>query len=186
MLNGFGVSHGGIVFSLADSALAFASNTNGHVTVSVDNTISYPAPVELNDELIAVAEEESAGERLAFYRVTVARQGRHLRGSHARQPCIARKEKHHPSRVMSTDAYIVDGVRTAVGSIGGQLSEVRADDMAAHVIAQLMSRHSSLDPGRNHRCRPRLRESSGGGQPQRGAHGAAYSRACPCRCQARR
>src|SRR6476660_10013947 len=60
MLNGFGVSHGGIVFSLADSALAFASNTNGHVTVSVANTISYPAPVELNDELLAVAEEESA------------------------------------------------------------------------------------------------------------------------------
>jgi acyl-CoA thioesterase len=38
MVNGFGVSHGGIVYSLADSALAFASNTNGHVTVSVDNT----------------------------------------------------------------------------------------------------------------------------------------------------
>jgi acyl-CoA thioesterase len=74
MLNGFGVSHGGIVFAFADSALAFASNTNGHVTVSVDNTISYPAPIELNDELIAVAEEESASARLAFYRVTVAKQ----------------------------------------------------------------------------------------------------------------
>jgi acyl-CoA thioesterase len=74
MLNGFGVSHGGIVFSLADSALAFAANTNGHVTVSVDNTISYPVSVQLNEELIAVAEEETAGDRLAFYRVTVARQ----------------------------------------------------------------------------------------------------------------
>ncbi len=49
---------------------------------------------------------------------------------------------------MSTEAYIVDGVRTAVGNIGGQLSEVRADDMAAHVIAQLMARHPSLDPAR--------------------------------------
>jgi acetyl-CoA acyltransferase len=49
---------------------------------------------------------------------------------------------------MSPDAYIVDGVRTAVGNIGGQLSEVRADDMAAHVIAQLMARHPSLDPTR--------------------------------------
>jgi acyl-CoA thioesterase len=74
MVNGFGVSHGGIVYSLADSALAFASNTNGHVTVSVDNAISYPVAVEVGDELIAVAEEESAGARLAFYRVTVARQ----------------------------------------------------------------------------------------------------------------
>ena len=74
MVNGFGVSHGGIVYSLADSALAFASNTNGHVTVSVDNTISYPVPVQVGDDLIAVAEEETAGVRLGFYRVTVARQ----------------------------------------------------------------------------------------------------------------
>lgn len=74
MVNGFGVSHGGIVYSLADSALAFASNTGGHVTVSVDNTISYPLPVEVGDDLIAVAEEETAGARLGYYRVTVARQ----------------------------------------------------------------------------------------------------------------
>ena len=47
-----------------------------------------------------------------------------------------------------TDAYIIDGVRTAVGSIGGQLSEVRADDMAAHVIAALVARHPSLDTAR--------------------------------------
>jgi acetyl-CoA acyltransferase len=47
-----------------------------------------------------------------------------------------------------TDAYILDGVRTAVGSIGGQLSEVRADDMAAHVIAALVARHPSLDLAR--------------------------------------
>jgi len=47
-----------------------------------------------------------------------------------------------------TDAFILDGVRTAVGNIGGQLSEVRADDMAAHVIAALVARHPRLDPGR--------------------------------------
>lgn len=74
MVNGFGVSHGGIVYSLADSALAFASNTNGNITVSVDNSISYPAPVQVGDDLLAVAEEESAGARMGFYRVTVARQ----------------------------------------------------------------------------------------------------------------
>ena len=45
-----------------------------------------------------------------------------------------------------TDAYIIDGIRTAVGNIGGQLSEVRADDLAAHVIASLVARHPSLDP----------------------------------------
>ena len=47
-----------------------------------------------------------------------------------------------------TEAYILDGVRTAVGTIGGQLSEVRADDMAAHVIATLVARHPSLDTAR--------------------------------------
>jgi 3-oxoadipyl-CoA thiolase len=49
---------------------------------------------------------------------------------------------------MATEAYILDGVRTAVGNIGGQLSDVRADDMAAHVIARLVERHSSLDRAR--------------------------------------
>jgi acetyl-CoA acyltransferase len=44
------------------------------------------------------------------------------------------------------DAFIVDGVRTAVGNIGGGLSEVRPDDLAAHVIAELMKRNSSVDP----------------------------------------
>jgi 3-oxoadipyl-CoA thiolase len=47
-----------------------------------------------------------------------------------------------------TDAYILDGVRTAIGNIGGQLSDVRADDLAAGVIARLVARHPSLDPAR--------------------------------------
>ena len=42
------------------------------------------------------------------------------------------------------DAYIIDGVRTAIGNIGGALSEVRADDLAAHVIDQVMQRASSV------------------------------------------
>lgn len=74
MVNGFGVCHGGVTFSLADSALAFASNTHGRVTVSVENAISYPAAVRLGDTLTAVASEETAGNRLAFYRVVVVNQ----------------------------------------------------------------------------------------------------------------
>jgi len=46
------------------------------------------------------------------------------------------------------DAFIVGGVRTPIGSLGGGLSEVRADDLAAHAIASLMSRHPRLDPAR--------------------------------------
>src|SRR5690348_13479657 len=44
------------------------------------------------------------------------------------------------------DAYIVDGVRSPIGNIGGGLSEVRGDDLAAHVIAELMRRHPEVDP----------------------------------------
>lgn len=74
MVNGFGVSHGGIVYSLADSALAFASNTHGRVTVAIENSISYPQPVSVGDTLTAVAEEESSSNRLGFYRVSVRNQ----------------------------------------------------------------------------------------------------------------
>ena len=73
MVNGFGVCHGGVAFSLADSALAFASNTNGRVTVSVENSIRYPAPIVPGDVLTATAVEESSGRRLAFFAVTVRR-----------------------------------------------------------------------------------------------------------------
>jgi acyl-CoA thioesterase len=71
MVNGFGVCHGGVTFALADSALAFASNTHGRVTVSVENSMRYPAPVVPGDVLVAVAEQESAGHRLAFFAVRV-------------------------------------------------------------------------------------------------------------------
>ena len=47
-----------------------------------------------------------------------------------------------------THAFVLDGVRSAVGNIGGQLSEVRPDDLAAHVIRALLARHPSLDLAR--------------------------------------
>src|SRR5215203_5338970 len=71
MVNGFGVCHGGVSFALADSALAFASNTHGRVTVSIDNSISYPAAVAVGDVLLAAAVEEAASARVGYYRVTV-------------------------------------------------------------------------------------------------------------------
>jgi acyl-CoA thioesterase len=64
MLNGFGVCHGGVTFALADSAFAFASNTQGNVAMSIDNQISYPAPAREGDDT----------GRLAFYRVEVHNQ----------------------------------------------------------------------------------------------------------------
>ena len=74
MLNGFGVCHGGVTFALADSAFAFASNTQGNVAMSIDNQISYPAPARVGDLLTATAREDSGTDRLAFYRVEVTRQ----------------------------------------------------------------------------------------------------------------
>jgi acyl-CoA thioesterase len=74
MVNGFGVSHGAIVYALADSALAFASNTHGQITVSIENSITYPHAVRVGDELVAMADEESASNRLGYYRVTVTRK----------------------------------------------------------------------------------------------------------------
>lgn len=74
MVNGFGVAHGGIAYSLADSALAFACNTHGAVTVAVENSIGYPAKVEVGDVLTATAEEDGASNRLMFYRVLVRNQ----------------------------------------------------------------------------------------------------------------
>ena len=74
MVNGFGVAHGGIAYSLADSALAFASNAHGHITVAIDNSISYPAPVNVGDVLTATAVMESTSRRLSFLKVTVTKQ----------------------------------------------------------------------------------------------------------------
>jgi len=73
MQNGFGVCHGAIPFALADSALAFASNTHGNITLSIENCITYPKPIAVGDVLVATADEESATKRLAFYRVSVER-----------------------------------------------------------------------------------------------------------------
>jgi acyl-CoA thioesterase len=74
MVNGFGVAHGGIVYSLADSALAFAANTNGNVTVAIDNAITYPAAINVADVLTASCTKDSTTRRLGFYRVTVKNQ----------------------------------------------------------------------------------------------------------------
>jgi len=75
MTNGFGVCHGGVTFAFADSALAFVSNAGGKgkVTVSIENSITYPAAVRLGDVLTADAEEEASSQRLAYYRVRVTR-----------------------------------------------------------------------------------------------------------------
>ena len=74
MVNGFGVTHGGIAFSLADSAFAFACNSHGKVTVSIENSITYPAPIGVGDVLTAIAKEDAASGRLSYYSAEVRNQ----------------------------------------------------------------------------------------------------------------
>jgi acyl-CoA thioesterase len=74
MQNGFGVCHGGVTYALADSALAFASNSPGPVAMSIENTIRYPAPVHTGDVLTASATPSAASARLGFYDVQVTNQ----------------------------------------------------------------------------------------------------------------
>jgi acyl-CoA thioesterase len=71
MVNGFGVAHGAIVFGLADSAFAFACNTSGWVTVSVENAVRYPAAVRPGDVLTATAEAAAGSNRLGYYTARV-------------------------------------------------------------------------------------------------------------------
>jgi acyl-CoA thioesterase len=73
MVNGFGVCHGGVAFSLADSAFAFACNTHGRIAVSIENSITYPRKISVGDELVASAWEETASNRLGYYRAEVRR-----------------------------------------------------------------------------------------------------------------
>jgi acyl-CoA thioesterase len=74
MLNGFGVAHGGITFSLADSTFAFACNSSGRHTVSIHCTIEHVAPVFEHDELIATATEENLGNTISNYAIAIRKQ----------------------------------------------------------------------------------------------------------------
>jgi len=74
MLNGFAIAHGGITYSLADSALAFASNSHGRMSVSVETSISHTESLKEGDVIIATAEEMSLSNKVAVYHVTVTNQ----------------------------------------------------------------------------------------------------------------
>ncbi|MDX1672801.1 MAG: hydroxyphenylacetyl-CoA thioesterase PaaI, partial [Balneolaceae bacterium] len=74
MTNGFGLSHGGIAFSLADSALAFASNTHGRIAVALENNINYVKKVKAGDRLSAEATEVSKSRRIGVYKVSIENQ----------------------------------------------------------------------------------------------------------------
>lgn len=71
MLNGFHIAHGGITYALADSALAFASNSYGYKAVSIETSISHTEPLKENDIIRAETEELHRSSKVAIYQIKV-------------------------------------------------------------------------------------------------------------------
>ena len=74
MVNGFNIAHGGITYSLSDSALAFAANSYGKQCVSIETSISHTRPVNIDDQLIAECIELNRGKSIGIYQVTILNQ----------------------------------------------------------------------------------------------------------------
>ena len=74
MVNGFGIVHGGIPFSLADSAFAFACNNRNNLSVALDVTITFTKAVNIGDELTAEGKEVHNGRSTGVYLITVVNQ----------------------------------------------------------------------------------------------------------------
>lgn len=77
MINGFGIVHGGIAFSLADSAFAFACNSRNNLSVALDTSINFTKPVHVEDVLTAEAVEVHNGKSTGTYLITITNQNGH-------------------------------------------------------------------------------------------------------------
>lgn len=78
MINGFGIVHGGIAFSLADSAFAFACNNRNVLSVALDTAINFLKPVHVGDGLVAEAKELHNGKSTGLYHIAITNQHGHI------------------------------------------------------------------------------------------------------------
>ncbi|MEX0636315.1 MAG: hydroxyphenylacetyl-CoA thioesterase PaaI [Ferruginibacter sp.] len=78
MINGFGIVHGGIAFSLSDSAFAFACNNRNVLSVALDTSINFLKPVYVGDVLTAEAKELHNGTSTGLYHISIYNQNNHL------------------------------------------------------------------------------------------------------------
>lgn len=78
MLNGLGTVHGGILFSAADSALAFASNSHDILSVALEVSISFTKAARLGDVLTVEAQEVYSGRKTAVYDIKTFNQEKEL------------------------------------------------------------------------------------------------------------
>lgn len=76
MINGFGIIHGGIAFSLADSAFAFACNNRNNLSVALDTSITFIKATKPGDTLVAEAKELHNGRSTGLYLITVTNQNK--------------------------------------------------------------------------------------------------------------
>lgn len=74
MINGFGIAHGGIAFSLADSAFAFACNNRNNLSVALDTSINFTKAINTGDTLTAEAKESHNGRSTGLYFITIINQ----------------------------------------------------------------------------------------------------------------
>ena len=74
MVNGFGIIHGGVTFSLADSAFAFACNNRNNLSVALDTSINFTKQVVPGDQLTAEAKEIHNGRTTGLYHITITNQ----------------------------------------------------------------------------------------------------------------
>lgn len=77
MINGFGIVHGGIAFSMADSCFAFACNNRNNLSVALDTSINFLKPVHVGDELIAESTELHNGKTTGLYHIHISNQKGH-------------------------------------------------------------------------------------------------------------
>ncbi len=87
MVNGFGIAHGGVAFSLADSAFAFACNNRNNLSVALDTSINFTKAVKVGDTLIAEAKELHNGRTTGLYHIVVSNQ-HHEEVAHFKGTCF--------------------------------------------------------------------------------------------------
>jgi acyl-CoA thioesterase len=90
MLNGFGVCHGGIITTLADSAFAFACNSHNELALASSINVDFLKPANLDDKLTAIAREINLSFRNGLYNVDVFNDSKELvatmRGRSVKKP----------------------------------------------------------------------------------------------------
>ena len=120
MINGHDICHGGIIFTLADTAFAFACNACDRLTVALAAQITFTSPARLSDVLIATATEQNRAQRTGVYdvKVTHRRRSRHrpLSGE------FLRNQKVHPRRWVR-NLIVETGASIAVADFDDDITE---------------------------------------------------------------